>query len=343
MNRFQLAFCLLIGLTTLTTRYSFAQQPPSSAKVIVSPINFEHDGQRIQAVGSAEAFRSVIVFSAVSDRVTDVLFSPGDNVEANSVLVHLDDRRQQVAVERAKINLADAQRTLIRLQESRKQGAIPQSDLDNAMTAQQLAQVALDEAKVELEDRVIRAPFSGVVGLTDVEIGDRITLQTPITSIDSRTKLYVNFNAPESALPMLNQRPSLTLRPWLNESETVTAEIAQIDSRINLTDRTVRVRALLDNAQDRFRPGMSFKVELSLIGQQYPSIPEVALMWDATGAYVWVVDQQKAQRVDVDIKQRLPGRILVEGNLQPQQLLITEGIQRLRNGQSVSFPSAAQG
>jgi membrane fusion protein, multidrug efflux system len=79
---------------------------------------------------------------------------------------------------------------------------------------------------------------------------------------------------------------------------------------------------------------------LLLEGPRYASIPEVALMWDATGAYVWVVENEQAKRIEVAIKQRLAGRILVDGALQEGQLLITEGIQRLRNGQTLSYAKA---
>ncbi|NCP65703.1 MAG: efflux RND transporter periplasmic adaptor subunit [Paraglaciecola sp.] len=318
-----------------------SQQPPAApSKVIVAPLVFEHQRDRIQAVGTAEAVYSVLLYPAVSDRVTDVLFKPGDKVEQNQVLLHLDDRRQQVALARAKISADDAARTVTRLKQSRAQGAIPQNELDDAITLHNLSKVAVQEAEVELQDRQVRAPFAGIVGLTDVEVGDRITTQPPITTIDNRSALYINFNAPEIALPMLSAKPTLKVVPWLNTEQVVSAKIEQIDSRIDLNNRSFRVRALVDNSQDLFRPGMSFRVELLLEGPRYASIPEVALMWDATGAYVWVVENEQAKRIEVAIKQRLAGRILVDGALQEGQLLITEGIQRLRNGQTLSYAKA---
>lgn len=332
----------IFTLLCVSPYYTLAQQPNSAqvSNVIVSPLKYENDRERIQSVGTAEALYSIVLYPAVADRVIEVLFTAGDRVKKDQILLHLDDRRQQVALERAQINLEDAKRTLNRLQESRAKGAIPQNELDDAITIHNLSKVAVQEAEVELQDRVVRAPFAGVVGFTDVEVGDRINIQTPITTLDNRSELYVNFSAPEIALPMLSAKPVLTLQPWLNTDQPVKAIISQIDSRINIENRSFRVRALLDNKQDKYRPGMSFRVELLLEGERYASIPEIALMWDATGAYVWVVEQQKAKRVDVAIKQRLAGRILVDGDLQPEQLLITEGIQRLRQGQAVSFKQA---
>ncbi|MDP5206529.1 efflux RND transporter periplasmic adaptor subunit, partial [Alishewanella sp. SMS9] len=223
-----------------------------------------------------------------------------------------------------------------RLQESRQRGAIAQSDLDDAITNRDLLKVQMAEAKTNLEDRTVRAPFSGVVGLTDVEAGDRITLQTPITTLDNREQLLVNFVAPEAALPILSAQGSVSLQPWLSQGETIAAVISQVDSRIDTANRSIRARALLDNAQDQYRPGMSFRVILELKGDSYAVVPEAALLWGATSAYVWLMQDNKAVRVDVQIIQRLSGRLLVAGALNAGDMLIVEGVQSLRNDQAVT-------
>ncbi|MDP5034714.1 MAG: efflux RND transporter periplasmic adaptor subunit [Alishewanella sp.] len=307
-----------------------------AAQVIVMPLSFEQQSSRIEAVGTAEAVRSVVIYPAVADKVTAVNFLPGQLVEQGDVLLQLDDRRQQVAVDRVTIQLADAERTVNRLQESRQRGAIAQSDLDDAITNRDLLKVQMAEAKTNLEDRTVRAPFSGVVGLTDVEAGDRITLQTPITTLDNREQLLVNFVAPEAALPILSAQGSVSLQPWLSQGETIAAVISQVDSRIDTANRSIRARALLDNAQDQYRPGMSFRVILELKGDSYAVVPEAALLWGATSAYVWLMQDNKAVRVDVQIIQRLSGRLLVAGALNAGDMLIVEGVQSLRNDQAVT-------
>ncbi len=305
------------------------------AQVITQAVTFEQQSSRVEAVGSAEAIRSVVLYPAVADKVTAVNFVPGQRIEKGQVLVELDSRRQQVAVERATIQLRDAKRTVARLQESRERGAIAQSVLDDAITTRDLLQVQLTEALTELEDRVVRAPFSGVVGLTDVEPGDRINQQTAITTIDDRSQLLINFNAPEDALPIVLGNASVELSPWQAQGSSISAKIAELDSRIDSSNRSIRVRALLDNSSDSFRPGMSFRVRLQLAGESYAVVPEAALLWGATSAYVWLVEEGKAKRVDVQIKQRLSGRLLVAGQLAAGDELIIEGVQTLRDGQQV--------
>lgn len=313
------------------------QQEQRATPVLVEELQFENEISRVEAVGTAEAAKSVVLFPAVGDIVTAIHFMPGQQVEQGDILLELDARRQRVAVNRAEIQLRDAERTVERLRTSRSQGAIPESDLDDAVTVRDLLKVDLREAEADLEDRLVRAPFDGVVGLTDVEIGDRITEQTAITTLDKRDELLINFRAPEAALSILQQDPELTVQPWENRSVRIEAEIAEVDSRVSNENRTLRVRARLNNQEDRFRPGMSFRVRLEVAGDSYAVVPEAALLWGATGAYVWIVEEEAAKRVDIQIKQRLAGRLLVGGELDPGDLLIVEGVQQLREGQAVSI------
>lgn len=331
------ALYMLIAILSINTSNAQAQSRGRGGPklVVLEPVSYLHESKRVEAVGSAEAVRSVIIFPAVSDEVTDVRFKPGQFVNKDQVLVKLDDRRQSAAVQRATLQLQDAERNLKRLIDSRASGAVPQSQVDDARTLRDLAKVTLDEAMTELEDRTIVAPFDGVVGITDIEIGDRITPQTAITTIDDRSQLFINFDAPEAAVDILMNNPVVTLSPWSNRTINIDATIAQIDSRINETDRSIRARALLNNDKDEYRPGMSFRVNLSHEGPEYAAVPEASLLWSAYGAYVWKAIDGKATRVDVEVKQRLRGTILVSGELDQGELLIVEGIQRLREGQDV--------
>ncbi len=327
--------CVVLALTSVPA-YSQFMGDKQAKLVVTEPVSFMYETRKVEAVGSAEALRSIALYPAVADEVIEVNFVPGQLVEAGKVLIKLDNRRQKNAVKRAELTLKDAQRTLDRLITSHAQGAVPISELDLARTQRDLAEVALEEAIVDLDDRFIKAPFDGVVGITDIEVGDRINEQTLITTLDHRSKLYINFKAPEAALPVLMNAPDVTLEPWSDREVAIKAEIAQIDSRINEADRTLRARALLDNSADKFRPGMSFRVNLSIKGDRYAAIPEAALLWGATGAYIWLAESGKAKRVDVNVHQRLRGAILVSGAISEGDTLIAEGVQRLRNGQAIT-------
>jgi RND family efflux transporter MFP subunit len=333
-----LLFLLGSSYSNCLLAQSRGESPP--ADVISQILQFEAQKLEIEAVGTAEAFRSVNIFPAAADKVVAVNFVPGQKVQMGMILLELDARRQHTALQRAKIQLNDASRTLTRLKESKQQGAVTQSVLDDAATAQALDEVMLAEAQDNLDDRSVIAPFSGVVGLTDVEVGDRIGANTLITTIDEREQLFINFRAPESALSLLRSDSQVTVQPWTDRNLILPAEVAELDSRVAESDRTIRVRALLANEKDVFRPGMSFRVNLSFYGQRYAVIPESGLSWGVTGSYIWLLNQGKAKKVAVDIKQRLRGKILVSGDVSVGDELIVEGIQRLRDGQDVAASAA---
>jgi RND family efflux transporter MFP subunit len=305
--------------------------------VVVEKLNFEYKTTKIEAVGSAQAKRSVTIFASVSDEITSLNFVPGQGVKKDDVLLELDSRLQEVNMQRARIGLESAQKNLDRVSSSFKKGAVTEREVDSVKTIFKLANINLLETKKNIEDRLIRAPFDGIVGLTDVEAGDRITPQTKITTLDDRTTLFINFVAPELAVSYLTEKPMVQLQPWTDRLTLLPAKITEIDSRVSLQDRTIRVRALLDNQNDQYRPGMSFRVTLEVRGESYIAIPEAALSWGANGAFVWLAENGKAKRIDVQIEQRLRGRILVTGSLRDGEVLIVEGIQGLRDGQTLQI------
>ena len=327
-------FVVLMLTLPVAAQYRGADRPRI---VVVQRISFEYETSKIEAVGSAQASRSVTLFSSVSDEVTSVNFVPGQSVKLDEVLLELDSGLQDVNMQRAEIELEDAHKNLNRAKNSFKKGAVTEREVDNANTIFRLAGVSLLEAKKNKEDRLVRAPFDGIVGLTDVEAGDRITPQTEITTLDDRTRLFVNFVAPELAVSYLMEKPMVQLQPWTDRLTLLPAKVAEIDSRVSLQDRTIRARALLDNLNDQYRPGMSFRVTLEVRGELYIAIPEAALSWGANGAFVWLAENEKAKRVDVQIEQRLRGRILVSGSLSDGETLIVEGIQGLRDGQALKI------
>lgn len=332
----------LCGFLLMYSHVSLAQYRGGDRPklVVVEPLSFEYESTLIEAVGTAQAKRSVTLFASVTDEVTKVNFIPGQMVEAGDVLLELDSRLQDVAIDRAQIQLEDAQRTLNRVKVSVAKGAVTERELDDADTALRLAQVALREAKENKENRLVRAPFSGVVGFTEIEVGDRISPQTEITTLDDRAQLFVNFAAPELAVSYLMKKPDVQLQPWTDRTVSLAAQIGEVDSRVNTQDRTIRARALLDNKLDQYRPGMSFRVSLTVLGQRFVAIPEAALSWGTTGAFVWLSEDAKAKRVEVQVQQRMRGRILVSGDLRDGQPLIVEGIQGLRDGQALDIQNS---
>ena len=290
---------------------------------------------KIEAVGTSRARQSITLFPEVSGEVTAVNFSAGDWVEQGETLLQMDDRDEHLALRLAKVQLTDSERLYQRYQRTEGAGAVTANTLDEAESALQQARIQVQRAQLILDDHAIKAPFSGFMGLTDVDPGAQITPSTAIASIDDRQMLYVTFDLPEVYYGQVKTGQAVALSTWSNNGPQYQAHVYSIDSRIDNQSRTFAVRAEVDNREDQLRPGMSFKVELSLSDGRYPAVPEVALQWGGDGAFVWAVIDGQSQRVSASVVQRQQGIVLVDAKLDDGALVVTEGIQRLRPGLKV--------
>lgn len=314
-----------------------AMQADAGVGAIVEPLQFENVRTRVEAVGTSRALRSIELHPATSGEVTAVNFEPGQRVSKGDVLVRLDDREERLAVQLAKVRLKDAERLYDRYQRSADSGAVLPTTIDAARTAVESARIELDRAEVALDYRTIEALFDGYVGITEVDPGDRVNPDTLITTLDDRSALLVTFEVPESVTGDLVVGDDVEVATWNSRSPTAFGEVVDIGSRIDPLTRTFVARARVDNEADALRPGMSFRVSLNLEGTPYPVVAETGVQWGADGAYIWSVVDGKARRVPVSVIQRQQGQVLVDGNLQEGDLIVVEGIQRLRDGVDVNF------
>lgn len=309
--------------------------------VLLERVSLQPERDRLEAVGTARAPRSVTLHPASPGRVRAVNFEAGDRVEAGAVLVQLDDRAEQVELELARVRLAEAQRELARLQ--RSPGAFSVATVDRARTAVRVARLEVRRAEVALEDRQVEAPFTGHIGLTEVDPGDRIGPETAIATLDDRSSLLVSFEVPELFLGRLQPGETVSVATWADGKARARGEIVRLDSRVDPLRRTFVARARVENPEDQLRPGMSFRVGLDLEGRRYPLVPEVALQWGDEGAYVWTVREGRAERVPVEIVEREQAGVLVEAPLEAGAAVITEGVQSVHQGMAVEPVGSAAG
>jgi len=316
---------------------SGAPQSRAAVRVIAEPLRFESERTRVEAVGTSRALQSINVHPASAGEVVAVNFAPGQRVEQGFVLVELDSRDERLAVELGRVRLADAERLFERYRRSADSGAVLPTQLDAAATQVDTARIELDRAQVALDDRFVKAPFAGHVDVTDVDPGDRIGESTLITTLDDRSKLLVSFEMPEVLVGDLQVDDPVSLVAWNREETSRDGQIVELSSRIDPVSRTFVARATVDNTDDSLRPGMSFRVSANVDGRTYPVITETALQWGADGAYVWLIVDGVAERHAVRIIQRQQGRVLVDGDFSAGDLVVVEGIQRMRQDLAIDY------
>lgn len=306
-----------------------------SVPVIVAEVAGRTDDVELRAVGTGTARRSVTLQAEVAGQVEQLMFDAGTAVVAGAPLLVLDDREERLALELAEVQLADAMRNVERLSRLRERGSTPVVTLEDAQTAAEVARIERDRAAEALAKRTVRAPFTGVTGIQQVDVGARIDEQSPITNLDDRSTLRVEFDVPEEYISRLEVGTEVAASTPAFPDRQFDGRIDEIDSRIDPLSRTARVRAEIDNDDDLLRPGMSFVVTALLPGKKRAAIPQLSLQWDREGAYVWRIVEGKAERVHVRLIRRTAGKALVEGGLEPGDIVVVEGVQRLRVGRPV--------
>lgn len=308
----------------------------TATRVLVEPVRFAADRVVVRLIGTGEALKSASIYPSVDGEVVEVGFRAEQRVTEGMVLLRLDDKHERLAVELAEVALAEAERQVRRLRKLAPSGAVARARLETTEAERDSARVRLDQARAELDDRTVLAPFDGVIGLSDIEKGDRVDNETMIATLDDRSAILVDFNLPEDYADRARAGDRVAVQTWTTPPQQVDGVIEATDSRIDPVTRTLRVRVRIANPDDRIRPGTSFQVQLAFTGGTFASVREVAVLWSRDGAYVWRAVDGQAEKVFVTVVRRDRGRVLVDGPLEEGDAIVVEGFQGLREGQRVN-------
>lgn len=313
------------------------------APVLVRPVSYGEETIAVEAIGTGRAMKSVTLFANTAGRVSEVNFAAGDFVKAGKRLLKLDQKSELLAVELAEVRLAEAKRNFNRLKRLRASSSVTQSAVETAQSGLEASEIQLKQAKTDLADRTVVAPFSGHLGLTELNIGDRIDTDTAIVTLDERSTLLIKFDIPEALLGRVRQGDPVTLVPWSDLTQVHEGLIFDVDSRVDENSRTFQLRAGISNKDDTLRPGMSFRVSLVIKGGKYPAVPEIAIQWGGNGSFIWVIRDGRAQKLPVVIVQRQQEAVLIDAEVNTGDRIVVEGLHRMRDGRKVSATDVSTG
>ncbi|RDS77182.1 efflux RND transporter periplasmic adaptor subunit [Alteriqipengyuania lutimaris] len=331
-----------LGLLIAACSSGEEEREEEPVPVVAQEVRFLPEVSQVEAIGTARAATSAELFPETAGRVTRVRFAAGDYVREGATLLELDSRAERLDVEAARVAVQEASQLLGRYRRIEDTGAISDSQIEAGENALAAARVELRQAQTSLADRTVRAPFSGHVGLTEIDVGDRVNDSTPITQIDQRGTLYVDFLAPEEVFANLSRGDSVEVVPFSEPGRTISAEVVATDNRISQESRDFIVRTAIPNSEDRLRPGMSFRVNFSRNGATRAAIPEEAIIWGGEGSHIFLVRDGAAVRVPVTITSRRDGRVFVDGDISRQDHVIVEGVQKVRDGQAIRLVRQAR-
>lgn len=325
------------------------QPPPEAVTTVVA--RQEVWPASLRAIGTVVASQGVTVSADLPGIVEKISFASGRTARAGDVLVVLD-----ASQERAQLAAAESQRDLAKLSLERmrglaQQGIIPQSDFDRAAAEARQGDARVGEIRATIERKVIRAPFSGVLGIRKVNLGQYLSGGDPVVSLQSLRPVYVNFSVPQQDVGGL--QPGTEVRVTAQgQAPFEPGRITAVDAVVDEATRNIQVQATFANADGRLRPGMFVETQASQ-GESRPviALPASAVSYAPYGDSVYIVENVKGPdgKTFRGVRQqfvKLGGargdQVAVVSGVKPGEEVVSSGVFKLRNGAAVEVNNRIQ-
>ena len=311
------------------------------AQVSVAVVQAHQFVDKLEVLGVAKGRQSVTLTAATTQLVDKVRFSDGQMVSRGAVLVELKDTEQDAGLVQAQAKLAQVQQEYGRWTTLNSRGFASKSSVDQYRAAYLSAQADVNAARARKADRTIRAPFAGVVGLSDVAPGALVNPGAPIVTLDDLSSIRVDFQVPERYLAQISEDQPITATVDAYAGETIHGRIAKLDTRIDERTRALTARAEFPNADRRLKPGMMVRVGVSRGTRQGVGAPESAVSVQSDTAFVYVIQQVGgrlvAQQRAVLTGLRQDGYVEITDGVQAGERLVADGLNKIQPGQPVSI------
>ncbi|AXK71156.1 efflux RND transporter periplasmic adaptor subunit [Lysobacter sp. TY2-98] len=295
----------------------------------------------LQALGTVRARESVTVTASVSQKVAAVHFDSGQMVKAGAPLITLVVQSEQAQLRAAEAAAKEATDLYNRQASLADQQLVARSQLDTQRATRDAAIARVAQMRAQLADRVIRAPFAGVLGLRQVSPGSLVTPGTVITTLDDLSTVYVDFPVPETQLAQVSPGESLTGHAAAYPGRSFDGTVATIDARIDPNTRAVTVRGQFPNADRALKPGMLLQVDVARAERPALLIPEIAVVQVGDDTYVYRVKGGAAERADVKVGTRVNGRVEIVSGLAAGDTIVVDGTGKLKPGAKIKDVSKA--
>jgi len=319
------------------------QPPPEAVTTIVA--QQEQWPSTLNAIGTLAPVQGVTVSADLPGTIDRLNFESGNQVRAGDVLVQLDTRQ-----ERAQLAAAEAQRDLAQLNFERMQGllkekVISQAESDRATADIRQTQARVGEIRAAIDRKTIRAPFSGVAGLRQVNVGQYLSNGNPIVSLQALNPIYVNFGVPQQVGSQMREGHVVHITTDEVAGVAFEGRITAIDNIVDQTTRNIQVQATLPNLGSRLHPGMFVQVEVALgPAREVVSLPASAISYAPYGDSVFVVTDLKdphgqtyrgVRQQFVKVEGSRGDQVGIASGVKPGDEVVTSGAFKLRNAAAV--------
>jgi membrane fusion protein (multidrug efflux system) len=325
--------CLVLASCSHKDAGKDKSAPATVTTTVLAPVAWT---DTIDAIGTAHSNESVTITAKVSETIQKVDFDSGDFVTAGKVLVTLTGQAEVAGLDEAAAGYRDAEQLYERQKALVAQQLIAASALETLRATRDAAKARMDAVRATLSDRVITAPFDGVLGLRQVSQGSLVTPGTVIATLDDVSVIKLDFTVDDSDLPRLSNGQSVIARSDAYPDQTFTGRITSLDSRVDPVTRAITARAEIANPERKLRPGMLLDVAVQLAPRQSLQVPELALQQVGQQAFLFRVGaDDKVEQVQVTIGARKPGLVEIVGGVKAGDRVVVEGTVKLRDGAKI--------
>lgn len=310
--------------------------------VVVATVAPAPFADTIEAVGTANANESVELTAKVTETVGALNFADGQKVEAGYAVAELTSSEQSADLAAARAELAEARQQYDRAQDLFSRGSGTRAQLQAATAARDSAAARVNALESRLSDRLIKAPFGGVLGLRRVSVGTLVRPGDVITTLDDISVIKLDFTVPETFVATIAAGQTVRAQAAAFPGRVFEGQVQAVDSRVDPVTRAVTVRAELPNPDSALKPGMLMTVSLIKNARTALAVPETSLVPMDGKQYVFVVkDDLTADRREVKIGAREPGVVEILGGLQSGERVVSEGTMRVVPGGPVEILTGA--
>src|SRR5690348_4438286 len=328
---------------------SFAP-PPAAVTTIIA--KNETWPSTLQVIGTAAAIQGVTVSADLPGTVAKINFESGKRVQAGDVLVELDTREETAELAAAEADYELAKITYARQQKLVSEGVVARTEYDNTSAQQKATEAQVGEIRATIERKTIRAPFSGILGIRQVNLGQYLAAGQAIVPLQAINPIYVNFGVPQQTSAQLLGGRMVRVTSDDLPGTRFTGRVTAVDSVINETTRNIQVQATLSNPQGKLRPGMFVQVELGVgVDRQVITLPASAINYAPYGDSVFVVTdlQDPKGKTYRGVRQQFVkvggsrgDQIAIVSGLNPGDEVVSSGVFKLRNGAAVKVNNKVQ-
>ncbi len=345
-----LGFFKVRQFQAMAEQFAAMQPPPEAVTTIVA--EQEEWPATLSAIGTVAAVQGVTVSADLPGVVDRIDFDSGRTVREGDVLVRLDTRQEQ-----AQLAAAEAQRELARLHFDRMKGlvdqdAVSRAEYDNAAAGRTQAEARVREIRATIERKTIRAPFSGILGIRQVNLGQYLNGGDPIVPLQSLNPIYVNFGVPQQDAARMQRGREVQIVATDLGNATFTGRVSAADSVVDVTTRNVQVQATLANPGGRLRPGMFVQAQVRLgEARQVITLPATAISYAPYGDSVFIVTDLRdangtayrgVRQQVVTLGGARGDQVAVLSGVRAGEEVVTSGVFKLRNGAPVSVNNEVQ-